>query len=44
MKEVAGLKAVDLPYVPPFDKIEDAPPTSSMPPTGMSNINILVHG
>ena len=41
MQEVAGLKADDLPYVPPFDKEEDAPPTLSMATTGMNNMNFL---
>ena len=41
MQEVAGLKADDLPYVPAFDKKENAPPKSSMDPTGMNNVNFL---
>ena len=41
MQEVAGLKADDLPYVPPFDINEDAPPESSMAPTGMKNLNFF---
>ena len=38
MQVLAELKADDLPYVPPFNGMGDALPTSSVTPTGMNKI------